>query len=181
MIEVEVTGEIPEIRLNMEQALEKSGLWMLQSIQRNFEVGGRPSWPESKRLPVGGRTLIDSGALYESGEYSVSGNTTTVTWGRGIPYAGIQNYGGTVNPTITDKSKKFFWAMFYQSGEEFWKWMALKPEGEVLTVNIPARRFMMFQDEDIDKITEFFRDYAVVFEGTSESIGVSRTGSDSTI
>ena len=183
MIELEVIGALPVAHVNVAKALDEAGLWMLQSIQRNFELGGRPTeWPPLKRQSgVSGfnRPLMDKGDLYNSGEYKVVGTEMTVTWGRGIPYAFIHNFGGTTHPKVTLKSKKFFWAMYFETGEEFWKWMALKKVGEVLNIEIPARVFMMFQDSDIEHITGLFANYAVEFEGTSESVGVSRTGTDS--
>lgn len=174
MIEIELVGTLPVARKNVAKALDEAGLWMLQSIQRNFEVGGRPDkWPPTKRPAKGGRTLIDKGELYESGNYKVAGTEMTVSWGRGLPYAWIQNFGGTVHPVVSVKMKKFFWFMYLSTEEEFWKWMALKPVGEVLDITIPARVFMMFQDEDVEHIKALFANFAIEFEGTSESVGVS--------
>lgn len=181
MIELEIVGTLPVARNNVAKALDEAGLYMLQSIQRNFEMGGRPTeWPPLKRQSgVSGfnRPLMDTGALYNSGEYKIVGTEMTVTWGRGLPYAWIQNFGGTTHPVVSLKMKKFFWAMYFETEEEFWKFMALKPVGEVLTIEIPARMFMMFQDSDIEHITGLFANYAVEFEGVSESTGVSYSGS----
>ena len=184
MIELEVIGTLPVAHVNVAKALDESGLWMLQSIKRNFEEQGRPNkWPAPKRdaLFTEGTQLNRTGELYNSGEYKVVGTEMTVTWGRGLPYAWIQNFGGKTNPKVSLKMKKYFWWLYILSEgqEEFFKWMALKPVGEVLTIEIPARVFMMFQDSDIEHITELFANYAIEFEGTSESVGVSRTGTDS--
>ena len=54
-----------------------------------------------------------------------------------VPYAKIQNEGGTIK--VTPKMKKFFWAQFYQTGDPFWKRMALMKKKEI---DIPKRQWI---------------------------------------
>lgn len=62
-------------------------------------------------------------------------------------YAFIQNFGGTTHPTVTEKSRRFFWAKFYETDDPMWKAMALKPLGSKLNVVIPQARYMWFYNE----------------------------------
>lgn len=66
---------------------------------------------------------------------------TSVTVGSDEPYAGIHNEGGTIRVSVTRKSRRFFWAMYYATGETYWKWMALTKKN-VLSINMPERRFL---------------------------------------
>lgn len=50
-------------------------------------------------------------------------------------YGAIHEYGGTF--TITGKQRIFFWAMWYKTGDEMWKALALST-----TYTIPARPYL---------------------------------------
>ncbi|MEP4136695.1 MAG: phage virion morphogenesis protein [Cyclobacteriaceae bacterium] len=66
---------------------------------------------------------------------------TSVTIGSDVVYSGIHNEGGQIRVTVTPRSRRFFWAMHYATGLDFWRGMALTKK-KVLTVNIPERRFL---------------------------------------
>jgi len=61
-----------------------------------------------------------------------------------VPYARIHELGGVALPTVTAKSKKFFWFKFFESGETsvFWRRMALQKVGKVMVVKIPRRSYL---------------------------------------
>ena len=84
--------------------------------------------------------LIGTGQLRRSIRVIRIGNNSVVV-GSEVPYAKIQNQGGTTHPSITEKSRKFFWAMFEKTKNAKWKRMALTEETN-FTVNIPARPFL---------------------------------------
>jgi phage gpG-like protein len=67
------------------------------------------------------------------------------------PYAMIQQKGGSTHPNVTTRSRKFFWMMFYATGDEKWKWMALSKKNK-FTVSIQANPYMVITDEDWDFI-----------------------------
>lgn len=165
MIDFQFTGELPKPRKDVIKALDLAGQYMLKSIQRNFDVGGRPAWPP---LKGGGETpLVASGRLYNSGSYRVEDWEMIVTWGEGLgAYPLVQQYGAFI--PVTEQMKKFFWAMFFESNRDFWLHMALKKVGS--TIVIEPRPFVMFQDEDIEYIKKLLEFYVVEFEGTTESI-----------
>lgn len=58
-----------------------------------------------------------------------------------LPYAAIHEYGGTIKVPITRKMRRFFWAMWYASGDEKWMGMALTRQRS-FTIHIPARPYM---------------------------------------
>tara|TARA_Y100000310_G_scaffold146471_2_gene145825 strand:- start:5606 stop:6109 length:504 start_codon:yes stop_codon:yes gene_type:complete len=61
-----------------------------------------------------------------------------------VPYAAIQEFGGTTHPVVTAKMKRFFWFKFFSGGEveQKWKKMALMKIGKKLTVKIPASPYL---------------------------------------
>jgi len=76
-----------------------------------------------------------------------------VTAGEGVPYAAIQNNGGTITVKMTDKMRKYFWYMYKQTGKGMWKGLALTKK-ETLTIKIPQRQFIGNSDtldKNIDK------------------------------
>lgn len=55
-----------------------------------------------------------------------------------LEYADIHNEGGPIQ--VTERMKRFFWAKFYETKSEMYKWLALKPVGSIIT--IPKRQFI---------------------------------------
>ena len=54
-----------------------------------------------------------------------------------MKYSKIHNEGGTIR--ITEKMRKFFWAKYYETRDESWKYMALTKKS---VIAIPKRQFM---------------------------------------
>jgi phage gpG-like protein len=157
LIEYEVIDSIPDVELETEKMWDDIGQYMVLSIQKTIDEGGRPGkWPPPKReaLFTSGTQLKRSGDLYNSGTYRTEGAGVTIAFGAGLPYAWIQNFGGTTHPVVSEKMKRFFLFMGIQTEDPFWFVMAAKPVGEVLNITIPARTYMTIQPED----KEFIRD-----------------------
>lgn len=132
---------------------------MHDEFTRNFErkaFFNRP-WTPNKGHNRRGSMMIRSGALRRGLKARVVGDT--VKFSSDVPYAKIQNEGGTI--TVTAAMKRFFWAKYYQangaqtkgrtaggsqrnkrlSGEAaYWKALALKKVGS--KIKIPERRFI---------------------------------------
>jgi len=53
-----------------------------------------------------------------------------------VKYAFIQDKGGLTKPEITPRSRKFFWMMFFKTGDDKWKGMALTKK-TVFNIFIP--------------------------------------------
>lgn len=158
MISFQISG-FPRIEIQpLDEAMKGIAERMYRSVQQNFLEGGRPTkWiPRSTRLTspyMPGRLLMGSGALYDSINRN-SGDSWAEVWaGFGLPYARIHQTGGVTHPTVSPKARKFFWAMFFTTGDEGWKWLALTKKMN-LTVSIPARPYMILQDEDWEYIVK---------------------------
>ncbi len=142
-------------------ALDKSGVMMLGSIQRNFTQSGRPApWtPLSSRTLIGKisrgkspRPLILSGARGLQGSvsyrYSLTPTGGRLIVGTPVKYARIHQFGGVTHPRVTKKMRGWAWHKWYETGDEFYKGLALTKKTR-LDVKIPARKFLMFQKADL--------------------------------
>ncbi len=151
--------------------------------QDNFRKGGfvnngLQKWPVTKRQHSGsssasatygpllsGRNHLFGSIKYVPGDYRVKVANE-------VPYAAIHNEGGTVNPTVTPKMRRFAWAMYHKAtGREkskrktkkagtkenaaagFWKALALTKK-QKLSIKIPKRRFLGESAELTRKINE---------------------------
>lgn len=151
---------------------------MIPSFQKNFEVGGRPTWPplaeftqEVKGITGGGGTLIRSGALR-----------------RAVGMLSIWDIGNT-SATIRSLPENVWYGAIHQSGYGgFGVFMAaakkkLGPRANPIAVRklafalndkarggtgkvaggqgIPQRQFILFQEEDIDDVQQVFYEWMV--------------------
>lgn len=57
-----------------------------------------------------------------------------------VKYAKIQDEGGITHPTVTAKMRRWAWAMFHETKDEKFKWLALTKKGK-LDVRIPASKW----------------------------------------
>jgi len=127
---------------NPKPALIEIGAYMQRSIQRNFKEGGRPrKWPRSVRAKMqGGQTLMDTGNLYSSINYDASSKSVAI--GTNTLYAPIQHSGGV----ISAKRAKH---LTYKIPGLGWR--------KSKSVRIPARPFLMFQEEDYKAIRRILK------------------------
>jgi len=99
-------------------------------------------------------TLNRSKGLMSTIEVRPQGKSSVVI-SANSPYAAIHQYGGTLKPTIpiSLKMRKFFWAKYYETGQENWKGLALTKKKELKPVlQIPARPFITLTEEDLEEI-----------------------------
>ncbi len=120
---------------------DELGEIMIESIQTNFEQGGRPQkWKKSKRaIAQSGRTLIDKGAsggLLGSLHRIPDPKKAIISAGK--VYAAMMHFGAAKGQFGT-----------------------VIPWGD-----IPARPFMMFQSEDIPEILSAMTRYLITFSGS---------------
>lgn len=137
-----------------------------------FVNGGLHPWKPAKRLSSGnpgasakyrtllsGRNHLFSSINYAPGEYRVRIFNS-------VKYASLHNWGGIANPTVTNRMRRFAWAMFYKALEKskksatgtqsrkkgaiqqpeneqarFWKSMALTKKTRY-NIRIPQRQFL---------------------------------------
>lgn len=129
---------------NPDKCLRECGLVLLRSIAQTFKAGGRPAkWkPSIRAKTTGGRTLIKTARLMRSITMEVSGKILTI--GTNVKYARIQQLGGAIMPKVAKALK----ANIPGIG-----WRVMKK------VTIPARPFLVVQDEDRRVCNRIVGDY----------------------
>ncbi|WP_454978121.1 phage virion morphogenesis protein [Capnocytophaga ochracea] len=70
-----------------------------------------------------------------------SADRVVISAGEKLPYAAIHNEGGTITVKVTEKMRKYFWAMYYKTQNNSYKAMALTKKTS-LTIHIPKRQFI---------------------------------------
>lgn len=144
-------GEVAEKLDDMTSIMGLIGEIVQSSVERNFEVGGRYKEPGSydggpnkwvdlaegtkkaraRRGHWPGPILQDTGRLAASFHYNAHEDSVEV--GTNVEYAAIHEFGGTIQRT----SKK----------------------GKGYSIRIPARPFLVVQDEDLDEIVSAVKDF----------------------
>lgn len=136
---------------NLTPVMRKIAGIMQDSVEENFAREGRPvPWkPSARALREGGKTLQDTGRLAASITSRSTAHQAIV--GTNVVYAAIHQFGGKTAPHIIKPLHK---------KALYWKG-ALHP---VKSVNhpgstIPARPFLMVQDEDWAEIKQAMSEY----------------------
>lgn len=112
--------------------------------KQGYDTGaGIDKWKDRKDgSRPGGAVLVgkQSGRLRRSVR-NIRQTRNSVLVGSDLPYAAIHNTGGVIRVPVTERSRKFFWAMWFATGEAHWKGMALTKKTTLL-VNMPKRQFI---------------------------------------
>jgi phage gpG-like protein len=130
----------------------------LQFFQDSFYKGGFTDksfekWEGRKGdVDPGRKILVKSAFLMNSLQVEV--NDKKVIFFSDAEYADIHNNGGVINVKVTERSRKYFWYMFYQTKKQFWKNMALTKK-EMFTVTIPKRQFLGHSDTLMANLDEW--------------------------
>jgi phage gpG-like protein len=135
------------------------GLLLEESVRWNFRVGGRPQkWPASSRADsqagygqASGQTLIDTGRLMNS--ITSMGSSEAVRVGTNVEYAAAHHFG--VDKQISQQVRAHVRRITQAFGKPI-------PLTEVQVgahqrsrhLKLPARPFMMIQDDDWGDIEE---------------------------
>lgn len=154
-IEQDVKSGLPEVAKNPELAWRKVEARLLQSYRRQFLTGGDGGWMPNKHGM--GKQMIQSGRLYDSATTFSDGQSAQLNWGQGLAYARGMQVG--MNVPITAQSRKFFWARWYGTRDEFWRNMALTKK---VSFSIPARSVGLSR-EDVEYIASVLgtRDFKI--------------------
>ncbi|MDX9746360.1 MAG: phage virion morphogenesis protein [Syntrophales bacterium] len=121
------------------------------SVEDNFEAQGRPErWKQSGRVVrEGGQTLSKSARLRRS--FTVAAENGCVTVGTNVECAAIHQFGGKTKPhTIVPRPGK---ALYWPGAAHPVR--VVKHPGS----DIPARPFLMVQDEDWEEIRHIAFNY----------------------
>lgn len=149
-----------------ERLMRQIGEVMRFAVELNFREQGRPNrWQALAPLTIAerqakgytGPILQRTGALVSSPALSVTSDTAVVTFGN--KYAAIQHFGGAFQRQVTPKMRSYFWARFYESGDDRYKWMALTKK-QSFTITIPARPFAVLMPDDVEDIRRVIRRFS---------------------
>lgn len=100
-----------------------------------WEKRAEPSPRNTRKL------LVDSGALSRSLTIRKQTWPEVIVASEGVDYARIHNEGGTLKILITESMRRYFWAMYYETGHNAYKYMAITKE-TYFRIEIPQRKFM---------------------------------------
>ncbi len=139
--------------VHLKPIMAVAGNIVVKSVKQNFREGGRPEkWTKSKKPK--GMTLIGTGTLMRSIHYKLDsdGNAVTIMTGP-QKYAAIHQFGGTTAPhEIKAKNRRAL--QFTVGGVTLYRKKVNHPGS-----NIPARPYMLLQDEDIENIKKVMLEY----------------------
>ena len=142
----------PEKFLN--QTLNDIKVKLGEEFDRNFERKAffDKKWKSTRLTNSRGSLMMRTGNLRHSIQSKISKDT--IVFSSSMPYAEIQNNGGTIS--VTEKMKRFFWAMHYKASggakgkgkkaqrlsteAQQWKALALKKVGS--KIEIEQRQFL---------------------------------------
>ena len=137
---------MPVIKIRpLGESMKMIAAHMQNSVRQNFMVGGRPQWAATRWNA--NRPLWGNGGLFESITQTSGENWAKVE--TTLPYARTHQQGRSFVPTLAQRN--FFWYKFFETADERWKGMAIAA-GSGRMFNIPARPFMVIQQEDMDFI-----------------------------
>lgn len=149
-------GMVARVR-NLKPAMKTVGEAIRSSVERNFATQGRPtSWSDSIRAAIqGGETLSDSGRLRRS--FTVRATDNGVSVGTNVKYASTHQFGAKRGEfgTVTAQIKEHVRIL---AGKKV-KVKAHTRQMKLPWGDIPARPFLMVQDEDWDEIRAALNDY----------------------
>lgn len=157
------TPQMPDFKKMVETFFEglsiNIGIKAAVFFKDSFNKGGFTDFsfiPWVRRKDTLAHGLMNlSGKLKESIHVAVATkDRVEVEAGRGVPYAQIHNWGGTITVRVTEKMRRYFWYMFKQTGSEKYKWMALTKK-EVITIKIPKRQYIGDSQALVKEINEY--------------------------
>lgn len=157
--------KVNDYRVIVSQALtdtfEKKAPKLLQEAVSSFigKKGGYPSG--SNKLRTNSGRLLDSlnvGSSENIFEVEIKNDKIVYEYGTKVPYALIQEEGGTIQPT--EKMVKFFWAKYYSTKETYYRNLALRAKAGK-SFRIKSRPFLnpgiaKFEEESLPKLIDEF-------------------------
>lgn len=178
MISIDAQGTLPSISVDLTKAMQDiADTVLVPSIAENFAQQGRPNrWPGRKGTPGGfsGPSGPLWGAMGPKLSTQYDDISATVTAGP-HPQARQFHFGAEYTRPTT-KQAKFFWRMFFETGDFKWKAFAIlsanrkppfsagKITADMSHVSQPPRPYMMLQDEDVEAIKRILSDRMFTIE-----------------
>lgn len=152
-IQSKLNSVIQDIRIKGLKAIE---IEAVRSIQKNFEVGGRPAWIPSKKKGKlkGTKTLRVTGALSQVSAVrnDAESSITLITNPASRAYARIQQEGGTINispRTMARRKKRNNQSVFASKRRDTGKAKKVDVSfSKGHQIKIPARPYLVIPPED---------------------------------
>ena len=135
---------------------EEIGLILRKSVDENFEQEGRPNWDEwspayGETKPAGDKILTGSGDLRRTIDSAADAEGVTIFSPE--EYAAIHQFGGQTKPH--EIKARFASVLHFFMGATPIFAKAVQHPGS----KIPARPFLMVQDEDYEKMADTVEQY----------------------
>jgi len=129
MINIDISGSLPVLP-DLSEVMQNFATNRLgPDIRNDVAIGGNPTWPDRVHPPgKANLAYVDRTLQLSSGS-----NFARASFGNGLPFAMVHEMGTTIHRT--PQMRKFFWAKWYETKDDFWKGMALSKKDIV----IPAR------------------------------------------
>lgn len=164
---------------NAQPATKAMGEIVRTSVLRNFEKGGRPGkWtplaPSTLKRKKSNKILMErglGGGLAGSISYSAAPDKVVI--GTNKVYAAVHHFGGKIRHPARDRILHFKAfkrgprkgkTRFSKAGKATY---GMKASGKAYSINIPARPYMVIQDEDWTEIKATLRDYIIMDKNIS--------------
>ncbi len=113
---------------------------LTDEFDRNFERKAffDKAWENNKIPNRRGSLMMRTGKLRRSVRSKQTNND--ITWSSSLPYASLQNEGGEI--IVTEKMKRFFWAMYFKAAGAISKSIEQKDGSRVLFVSSDSKSRM---------------------------------------
>ncbi|ELY2011100.1 hypothetical protein SL057_002157 [Flavobacterium psychrophilum] len=113
---------------------------LTDEFDKNFERKSffGKSWENTAIPKKRGSVMMRTGKLRRSIQCKQTKNQ--ITWSSSLPYASLQNQGGEI--IVTEKMKRFFWAMYFESSGAISKSIEQKDGSRVLFVSSDSKSRM---------------------------------------
>lgn len=117
------------------------GFFQMSFIKEGFTDTSFIAWP--KRLDDHRHKLLSQSLALRSSIRVEQADLKriAISAGDNLPYAAIHNEGGTITVRVTERMRRYFWAMYHRTGESKYRFMALTRK-ETFTIRIPKRQYI---------------------------------------
>jgi len=149
----EALARLPQLRKRI--ARMATTRFSTRSVQTYMQEGPKVRQPgdDGGLIKQTGRLArAVKGGAGSKNRIEVSGRTINFIIEIFVPYAAIHEFGGEISIPVTAKMRSFFWAMFYDTKDEKWKFMALTKK-TVFKIDMPKRSYIQpALDDEGDEI-----------------------------
>jgi hypothetical protein len=150
MIDIKIEGKLPQLNTDLSPAMSKIADRMLWTFSKAHENEGYGTWSPTRE----GKPATLSG-IRKTERTSFGSDFAEIRWKNTN-----HQFGGLMD--VTEKMKGFFWAKWYDTGDDKWKWMALSKFGKMVFKARP----MTVQKEDVDYFKEILIDKIFNVQGS---------------